>query len=135
MAEAAASPAAPRRKGARPFSGYEFMLALRYLRARKRNGGATVIAILSFLGIMLAIAALITVMSVMNGFRHELLTRLLGVQPHVYVYLSDASVADELSEFSVARVGVFFIDDLQAVIAHLREADLDLPLQFTNFRH
>jgi lipoprotein-releasing system permease protein len=98
MAEAAASPAAPRRKGARPFSGYEFMLALRYLRARKRNGGATVIAILSFLGIMLAIAALITVMSVMNGFRHELLTRLLGVQPHVYVYLSDASVADALSE-------------------------------------
>lgn len=103
MADAAASPA---RRGAKPFSAYEFMLAIRYLRARKRNGGATVIAIISFLGIMLAIAALISVMSVMNGFRHELLTRLLGVQPHVYVHLSDVENADDIARRIAELPGV-----------------------------
>ena len=74
-------------RGAGPFSGFEFLLAFRYLRARRKQGGVTLISIISFVGIMLAVTALIAVMSVMNGFRHELLTRLLGVQPHVYVYL------------------------------------------------
>ncbi len=69
-----------------PSFGFEFMLAMRYLCARRKEGGVTLIAIISFVGIMLAVLALIAVMSVMNGFRHELLTRLLGVQPHVYVY-------------------------------------------------
>ena len=73
--------------GARPFAPFEFMLAFRYLRARRKQGGVTLISIISFVGIMLAVTALIAVMSVMNGFRHELLTRLLGAQPHVYVYL------------------------------------------------
>lgn len=87
------SEAAPKR-GAGPFSGFEFMLAMRYLRARRKEGGVTLIAIISFLGIMIAVAALIAVMSVMNGFRHELLTRLLGVQPHVYVYAPAAADMD-----------------------------------------
>ncbi len=87
------SEAAPRR-GAGPFSGFEFMLAMRYLRARRKEGGVTLIAIISFLGIMIAVAALIAVMSVMNGFRHELLTRLLGVQPHIYVYAPANSEID-----------------------------------------
>ncbi|MBI1265119.1 MAG: lipoprotein-releasing ABC transporter permease subunit [Alphaproteobacteria bacterium] len=73
--------------GAGPFSAFEFMLALRYLRARRQQAGVTLVAIISFVGIMLAVTALIAVMSIMNGFRHELLTRLLGVQPHVYVQL------------------------------------------------
>jgi len=72
---------------AAPFSGFEFMLAFRYLRARRKHGGVALISIISFVGIMLAVAALISVMSVMNGFRHEMLTRLLGVQPHVVVYV------------------------------------------------
>lgn len=83
MSEAAAKPTG----GAGPFSGFEFMLAIRYLRARRKQGGVTLISVISFVGIMLAVTALIAVMSVMNGFRHELLTRLLGVQPHVYVYM------------------------------------------------
>ena len=77
--------------GAGPFSGFEFMLAIRYLRARRKQGGVTLISVISFVGIMLAVTALIAVMSVMNGFRHELLTRLLGVQPHVYVYMAGDS--------------------------------------------
>ena len=82
--DAAATEAAPQ-SGAAPFSRYEFLLAFKYLRARRKHGGVTLISVISFVGIMLAVAVLITVMSVMNGFRHELLTRLLGVQPHVYV--------------------------------------------------
>jgi lipoprotein-releasing system permease protein len=86
-AASTAAPETPPSSGAAPFSGYEFMLAFKYLRARKKHGGVTLISVISFVGIMLAVAVLITVMSVMNGFRHELLTRLLGVQPHVYVYV------------------------------------------------
>ena len=84
MSSDAASDAVPQ-AGARPFSRYEFLLAFKYLRARRKHGGVTLISVISFVGIMLAVAVLITVMSVMNGFRHELLTRLLGVQPHIYV--------------------------------------------------
>ena len=93
MTAETADPATPER-GAGPFSAFEFLLAFRYLRARRKQGGVTLISIISFVGIMLAITALIAVMSVMNGFRHELLTRLLGVQPHVYVYLPQESDAD-----------------------------------------
>ncbi len=72
--------------GSGAFSSWEFMLAFRYLRAKRREGGVTLISIIAVAGIALAVTALITVMSVMNGFRHELLSRLLGVQAHIYVY-------------------------------------------------
>jgi len=71
--------------GARPFSPFEFVIAMRYLRARRKEGGIALIAIISFLGIMLGVAALIIVLSIMNGFRYELLSQLLGAQSHVYV--------------------------------------------------
>ncbi len=83
-----------RASGAGPFSSFEFMLAFRYLRARRKEGGVTLISVISFVGIMLAVTALIVVMSVMNGFRHELLTRLLGVQPHIYVYDAPGGQSD-----------------------------------------
>lgn len=62
------------------------MLALRYLRARKAEGFVSVIATFSFLGIMLGVATLIIVMSVMNGFRGELIGRILGLNGHLNVY-------------------------------------------------
>jgi lipoprotein-releasing system permease protein len=68
-----------------PFGLWERSLASRYLRARKENGGVALISIISFLGIFLAVAVLIIVMSVMNGFRGELLGRILGVDGHVIV--------------------------------------------------
>jgi lipoprotein-releasing system permease protein len=71
--------------GARPFAPFEFVIAMRYLRARRKEGGIALIAIISFLGIMLGVAALIVVLSVMNGFRHELFDQMLGVQSHIYV--------------------------------------------------
>lgn len=70
---------------AKPFSGLERTLAWRYLRARKQNGGVSMIAVISFIGIMLAVAVLIVVMSIMNGFRAELMDRILGINGHVYV--------------------------------------------------
>ncbi len=70
------------------FSPFEFMLAGRYLRARKAEGFVSVIAGFSFLGIMLGVATLIIVMSVMNGFRHELITRILGLNGHLSIYAS-----------------------------------------------
>lgn len=69
-------------------SAFEWMIAGRYLRARKAEGFVSVIAAFSFLGIMLGVATLIIVMSVMNGFRKELITRVLGLNGHMNVYAS-----------------------------------------------
>lgn len=68
------------------FSPFERMMAGRYLRARKAEGFVSVIAGFSFLGIMLGVATLIIVMSVMNGFREELVSRILGLNGHLNVY-------------------------------------------------
>lgn len=106
VAEADARPAKGP-NGAGPFSAFEFMLAFRYLRTRRKHGGVTLISVISFVGIMLAVTALIAVMSIMNGFRHELLSRLLGVQPHVYVYTTDNRLlTDELTDRINAVPGV-----------------------------
>jgi lipoprotein-releasing system permease protein len=70
--------------GAGPFGTWERTVAWRYLRNKRKNGGVALIAVISFAAVMLAVFALITVMSVMNGFRAELLGRLLGFNGHVY---------------------------------------------------
>ncbi|NDW06526.1 lipoprotein-releasing ABC transporter permease subunit [Jiella sp. 40Bstr34] len=70
------------------------MIAGRYLRSRRRDAGVSVIAGFSFVGIMLGVAALIIVMSVMNGFRGELLMRILGVNGHVILYPIDRPLTD-----------------------------------------
>ncbi|HST91221.1 MAG TPA: ABC transporter permease, partial [Brevundimonas sp.] len=72
-------------KPAGPFSAWEFELALRYLRARRREGGIALIAIISYVAISLAVMALIVVMSIMAGFRSELLSRMLSFNGHMYV--------------------------------------------------
>ena len=61
------------------------MLALRYLRSRRKEGFISVIAGFSFIGIMLGVATLIIVMAVMNGFRNELFAKILGLNGHVIV--------------------------------------------------
>ncbi len=69
----------------RPFSPFEWMLALRYLRARRERGFISVLALFSFLGILLGVFLLITVMAVMNGFRKELFNKILGLNGHIIV--------------------------------------------------
>ncbi|WP_375461833.1 lipoprotein-releasing ABC transporter permease subunit [uncultured Enterovirga sp.] len=87
-----------------PFAPFEWMLAGRYLRTRRREGFVSVIALFSFLGIMLGVATLIIVLSVMNGFRRELLDKIVGINGHIFVSaierpLTDyAEVADRLSK-------------------------------------
>ena len=69
----------------RPFAPWEWTLAFRYLRTKRKNGGIGLVAGVAFTAIALAIAAMITVMSVMGGFRAELLNRILGFNGHAYV--------------------------------------------------
>ena len=70
------------------------MVALRYLRARRKEGFISVIAGFSFIGIMLGVATLIIVMAVMNGFRQELFSKMLGLNGHVVVHSLDANFAN-----------------------------------------
>lgn len=76
------------------FSPFERMVAWRYLRARRREGFISVIAGFSLLGIGLGVATLIIVMSVMNGFRQELLGRILGVGGHLNVYSQSVALTN-----------------------------------------
>ncbi len=82
------------RTGTLPFSAFEWMLSLRYLRARRKEGFISVIAGFSFLGIMLGVATLIIVMAVMNGFRKELMSKILGINGHVLVQPLESAMTD-----------------------------------------
>ncbi|WP_332680852.1 lipoprotein-releasing ABC transporter permease subunit [Bosea sp. (in: a-proteobacteria)] len=80
--------------GTKPFAGFEWLLAGRYLRTRRREGFVSVIAGFSFLGILLGVATLIIVMSVMNGFRKELLEKIVGVNGHIFATPIDRPLDD-----------------------------------------
>ncbi len=76
------------------FNAFERMMAMRYLRARRQEGFISVIAAFSLLGIGLGVATLIIVMAVMNGFRAELLGRILGLNGHMTVYGQAGPLSD-----------------------------------------
>ena len=78
----------------RPFSAFERLVAWRYLRARRKEAFISVIAGFSFIGIMLGVATLIIVMAVMNGFRTELISRILGINGHMIVQPVDTPFTD-----------------------------------------
>jgi len=80
--------------GAGPFSVFERMVAWRYLRSRRKEAFISVIAGISFAGIMLGVATLIIVMAVMNGFRAELMTRILGINGHLIMQPVDSALND-----------------------------------------
>lgn len=98
MSEAAGAATATERPappaGAGPFSGFERLVAWRYLRSRRKETVISVIASISFIGIMLGVATLIVVMAVMNGFRAELLTRILGINGHLILQPIDRPFDD-----------------------------------------
>ncbi len=81
-------------RATRAFAPFEWMVALRYLRARRKEGFISVIAGFSFIGIMLGVATLIIVMAVMNGFRQELFSKMLGLNGHVVVHSLDPNFAN-----------------------------------------
>ena len=100
----------------RPFAPFEWLLSGRYLRARRKEGFISVIAGFSFLGIMLGVATLIIVMAVMNGFRKELLDKILGLNGHLLVQplespLTDwKDVADRINQVPGIRLAAPVVD-------------------------
>ena len=91
-------------RGAPAFGKFERKLAARYLGARKAEGGVGLIALISFLCIMLAIFAMITIMSIMNGFRETTVALTLGMDGHMYVASSQADPTPEHMEILRTRV-------------------------------
>ena len=89
--EAAVPEAAP---ATRAFSAFEWMVAFRYLRARNAQRSISVIAGFSFLGIVLGVAALIVVMAVMNGFRHDLMDKMIGLNGHMFLQGVETPLTD-----------------------------------------
>ncbi|MGK2923523.1 MAG: lipoprotein-releasing ABC transporter permease subunit [Methyloceanibacter sp.] len=123
----------------RAFAPFEWMVALRYLRARRKEGFISVIAGFSFIGIMLGVATLIIVMAVMNGFRQELFDKMLGLNGHVVVHsLGEFTDYDEVANRVRKVEGVKYALPLVegqvlistpytssgALVRGLREADL-----------
>ncbi len=76
------------------FGPFERMVAVRYLRARRKEGFVSVIAGFSLVGIALGVATLIIVMAVMNGFRSDIMDRILGVNGHINAYAVTQSIVD-----------------------------------------
>ncbi|MHA1559548.1 MAG: ABC transporter permease, partial [Alphaproteobacteria bacterium] len=107
---AAETSAAAETTATRPFSRFEWMLAFRYLRARRRERFISVITLISLIGIMLGIATLIVVMSVMNGFRTELIDRILGINGHVVL----EPIGTQLDDYDAVAAA---INDVQGVTA------------------
>src|SRR6201991_2877220 len=76
------------------FAPFEWMIAARYLRAKRRESFISVISLFSLIGIALGVATLIIVMSVMNGFKVELLKSILGLSGHVTIQSQIGNMAD-----------------------------------------
>ena len=91
--------------GAGPFSLFERMVAWRYLRSKRKETVISVIASISFIGIMLGVATLIIVMVVMTGFRTDLLTRILGINGHLILQPIDRPL-DDYAEVAARIAGV-----------------------------
>jgi len=93
------------------FGAFERMLAMRYLRARRQEGFISVIAGFSLLGIGLGVATLIIVMSVMNGFRGELMGRILGLNGHAAVYSPTGQIEnfDSVAVLVASIPGIFSV--------------------------
>jgi len=92
-------------------TGFERLVALRYLRPRRQEGFVSIIATLSMLGIAIGVAALIIVMAVMNGFRQELLAQILGVNGHLTVFADQPRINsyDELGQKIAGVEGVVMV--------------------------
>ncbi|AXC50330.1 lipoprotein-releasing ABC transporter permease subunit [Paracoccus suum] len=82
-------------RSSRPFAPFEFMIAWRYLRARRAEGGVSVMTWISLIGIALGVMALIATMAVRSGFRAEFVDTILGANPHTTLYMAPRQIDDE----------------------------------------
>lgn len=103
-------------KGTRAFSRFEWMIAGRYLRARRKEAFISVIASLTMVGVAIGVATLIVVMSVMNGFRAELLTKILGLNGHFTAFPIEREFTDyketiaALEQIDGVSFAVYFVE-------------------------
>ncbi len=95
------------------FSKFERLMAVRYLRAKRKEGFISVITGFAFTGIALGVATLIIVMSVMNGFRSELLSRILGINGHIGIV---STVGLPFNNYREAIKEISSIDNVKIVI-------------------
>lgn len=102
-----------------PFSRYEFMIAWRYLRARRAEGGVSVMTWISLIGIALGVMALIATLAVRAGFRAEFVDTILGANAHTTVYMAPQRVENQLTEDVYVVPGR--IQDYDAMAAKLAE--------------
>lgn len=137
--------------GTVPFSPFEWMIAGRYLCASRGDGIVSVVAGFSFLGVMLGVAALIIVMAVMNGFRHDLFSKIMGLNGHVIVqkigdrFADYDAIADRIRNIPGVKTAIPVIEGqimvsssmqaLGGLVRGLRESDLkSLKLVSGNMR-
>ena len=105
-------------------SKIERIIAFRYLKPKKKEGFLKVISIFSFTGIALGVAILIIVMSVMNGFRTELIDKILGFNPHITVKPYNKKISEEdlnnlFIIFSMDKVSVLPLISLNSNLSFL----------------
>jgi lipoprotein-releasing system permease protein len=86
------------------FSPFEWMIAARYLRAKRKESFISVISLFSLIGIALGVATLIIVMSVMNGFRVELLKSILGLSGHVTIQSEMGNLSNDAVAARILKV-------------------------------
>ena len=96
----------------KPFAGFEFLIAWRYIRAKRAEGGVSVMTWISFLGIMLAVMALIATLAVRSGFRYEFVNTILGANPHATII----PIARQGEDGRTVRV----LEDYDAIAERLR---------------
>jgi len=96
-----------------PFAAFEWLIAWRYLRARRREGGISVMTVISLAGIALAVFALVATLAVRSGFRYEFVKTILGANAHITLY--SASHRDKNNRLSRA------IDDFDALAKRVRQ--------------
>ncbi|MCR4283687.1 MAG: lipoprotein-releasing ABC transporter permease subunit [Bauldia sp.] len=137
--------------GTKPFARFEWMIAGRYLRSRRRETFISIIAGFSFIGIMLGVATLIIVMAVMNGFRAQLIDKILGLNGHLILQAMDGKlsdyggIADRIGKVPGVVAAIPLVEGQAlasgpnnssgALIRGIREADLPkVPAIFNNVR-
>ncbi len=101
------------------FSRFEFMIAWRYLRARRAEGGVSVMTWISLIGIALGVMALIATLAVRAGFRAEFVDTILGANAHTTVYVSPQTITNEFTDDVYVVPGR--ITDYEAMAARLAE--------------
>ncbi|MEO0387798.1 MAG: ABC transporter permease [Pseudomonadota bacterium] len=97
-----------------PFAAFEWLIAWRYLRARRREGGVSVMSIISLVGVALAVFALIATLAVRSGFRTEFVGTIIGANAHMTVYAPRVRMED-----GSIRSGMAGFDDLAAAVAQV----------------